>query len=372
MKKRAVFIVVIVLLAIAAGTFTVIKLSNPKVKKETLKILYYKNPMDPSITSPVPAKDEMGMEYIPVYEQVKKVLFYRNPMNPNITSPVPAKDEMGMDYVPVYEDKNKEPGVSISENKQKAAGIETEKVRFRPFTTTVTASGKVAYDPDLYVAQSEYLQSLKTVNAVKDSPISSDFSNSLLSAGRRKLQLLGMTSEQISELERSGKPQEDLTLSGSMNTVWVYLQVFEKDMGSVNPGMPVSIDSVAYPGLEFTGQVVSLAPVLDPETRSVQVRVRVVNTGHKLKPEMYVNSKIRAALGEKLSVPEDAVVDTGERKVIFRVLKDGRFSQKEIRTGITANGYTEIISGLQEGDEIVSSGVFFVDSESRLKSGGDQ
>ena len=372
MKRKTWLLIVISAFIVILGIFLAKKLIHPVQQEGTARILFYRNPMDPKITSPVPAKDEMGMDYIPVYEEKKKVLFYRNPMNPNITSPVPAKDEMGMDYIPVYEEKNLEPGVTISKEQQEITGIRTEKARIRDFTVEIITSGKVAYDPDLYVAQSEYLQSLKTLQNLKDTSAGSDLSNSLISAGRRKLQLLGMNSDQIDDLERSGKPQEDLTLSGSMGTVWVYLQVFEKDMGMIAKGIPVTLESVAYPGMEFEGTIRSIDPVLDPETRSVQVRVRVVNTDHKLKPEMYMSATIRSGLGERLAIPEDAVIDTGTRKVVFKALKDGRFAQQEIRTGIHSNGYTEVISGLREGDSVVSSGVFFVDSESRLKSGGDE
>jgi membrane fusion protein, copper/silver efflux system len=372
MKSRPAFLVFILVIILGAGIFTVVRLAhrNNGDTGKAHKILFYRNPMNPGITSPVFKKDEMGMDYLPVYEQEKKVLFYRNPMNPEITSPVFKKDEMGMDYIPVYADTNAEPGVAISPDKQQAVGIKTEKTVFHELSTTITASGKVAYDPDLYLAQSEYLQSLKTVAAVSGTSGGSDLSNSLISAGRRKLQLQGMSLDQIAALERSGKPQEDLTLPGTGARIWVYLQVYEKDIGLVSAGMPVLLESIAYPGISFEGKIASLAPVLDPETRSLQVRVRVLNTGLRLKPEMFVNARIQAYLGERLAVPEESIVDTGTRKIVFRLTKDDQFVQKEVHTGITAGGYTEILSGISKGDRVVSSGVFFVDSETKLRSPG--
>jgi membrane fusion protein, copper/silver efflux system len=111
-----------------------------------------------------------------------------------------------------------------------------------------------------------------------------------------------------------------------------------------------------------------VTPVLDPMTRAVQARSEVMDSGHKLRPEMYVNVLIQVLLGEKLAVSEEAVVDTGERTVVFVALPDGYFETRAVKLGQKAQGYYEVLSGLKAGEEVAAAGNFFIDSESRLKS----
>jgi len=130
----------------------------------------------------------------------------------------------------------------------------------------------------------------------------------------------------------------------------------------------VEITATAFPGEVFTGNIAAISPVLDPTTRSVQARTEIGNPGGKLKPGMFVNALVKIALGKKLAIPEEAVVNTGKRSVVFLSDPDGYFQSRDVNLGTKANGYYEVLSGLKEGDAVVSSGNFFVDSESRLKS----
>ncbi len=305
----------------------------------------------------------------------KKILYYRNPMNPEITSPVPMKDQMGMDYVPIYEEEKtarmkESPGIYINPEQQQLLDIRTEKIGKRFLTKQILTVGIIAYDPDLYVAQEEYLQALKTVNKTKKSVLSSvsEQSKDLLEAAKKKLLLLGMSEEEINSLEKQSSPQENLYLPISADKVWVYMPIYEYDISFIKEGMPVEVESIAFPGEVFKGRIVAITPVLDASTRSIQIRTEIENQEHKLKPQMYVNGKIEVDLGEKLAVPEQAVMDTGERKIVFVATGEGNFQQREVELGAKAKGYYEVISGLKEGEEVVSSGNFFVDSESRLKA----
>lgn len=332
------------------------------------KVLFYRNPMNPEITSPVAMKDSMGMDYVPVYEEEKKekkVLYYHNPMNPEITSPVAMKDSMGMDYVPVYEEEQKSTGsatgVNITAEKQQLVGITKETVQIRNLIKEISTVGKVAYDPELYVVQQEYLEVLK----VKDTATDSDI---LAAAARKKLLLLGMSAQEIEALAQAGKPQENLYLPANDNIIWVYSPVYESDLALVKPGLPIEVTTRAYPGETYTGKIVALNPVLDPMTRALQARSEVKDPSHKLKPEMYVNVRIQIPLGEKLAVSEEAVVDTGERAVVFVALPDGYFETRNVKLGQKAQGYYEVLNGLKAGEEVVAAGNFFIDSESRLKS----
>jgi membrane fusion protein, copper/silver efflux system len=177
-----------------------------------------------------------------------------------------------------------------------------------------------------------------------------------------------MSDEQIAALEKSRKAETNLYLPGKGENVWAYLNVYEYEIGFIKAGDPVDIEAVAYPGEKFTGKVVSISPVLDPATRTNQVRVEVPNPDNKLKPEMFVNAVIKESLGPKLAVPETAVLDTGLRKIVYISEENNVLESREVTLGQKAENYYEVISGLKEGDVVVTSGNFLVDSESRLKS----
>ncbi len=308
-------------------------------------------------------------------KNVRKLLYYRNPMNPQATSPVPMKDSMGMDYVPVYEEEAPTatyggPTVTISPERQQMIGVKTEPVKVMDLTKVVRVSGKIAYDPELAVTQEEFVQALNAQDNVKDSPLQDviDRAKSLTEAARNKLKLLGMSDDQISILERTRKSETNLYLPGKGENVWAYINVYEYEIGFIKVGDSVDIEAVAYPGEKFTGKVVSISPVLDPNTRTNQVRVEVPNPDSKLKPEMFVNALIKESLGQKLAVPEAAVLDTGLRKIVYLSEENNVLESREVTLGQKAENYYEVLSGLKEGDVVVTSGNFLVDSESKLKA----
>jgi nitrite reductase/ring-hydroxylating ferredoxin subunit len=308
-------------------------------------------------------------------QKERKLLYYRNPMNPQATSPVPMKDSMGMDYVPVYKEEALAaiyggPTVTISPERQQMIGVKTGLVEIMDLTKVVRVSGKIAYDPELVVTQEEFIQALSTQDNVKDSPLADviDRAKSLTEAARNKLKLLGMNDDQIMVLEKSRKAETSLYLPAKGENVWAYINVYEYEIGLVKVGDPVVIETVAYPGEKFAGKVVSISPVLDPTTRTNQVRVEVPNPDNKLKPEMFVNALIKENLGSKLAVPETAVLDTGLRKIVYLSEKNDVLESHEVTLGQKAEGYYEVLDGLKVGDVVVTSGNFLVDSESKLKS----
>ena len=305
-----------------------------------------------------------------------KILYYRNPMNPEVTSPVPMKDPMGMDYIPVYEEApgaQAGAGIYIPEEKQQLIGVRIEPVKKRRLEKIVRATGKIAYDPELFVVQEEFIQAVENQERLKNSPVSDvmDRAKSMTDAARRKLKLLGMSDDQVARLETTRKADRSLYLPGKGEGVWAYLWINEYEIGLVKVGDAVEIAAVAYPGEKFDGKVVAINPVLDPATRANQVRVEVPNRGDYLKPEMFVNAAIHVELGEKLAVPESAVLDTGIRKIVYLSRPGGFLESREVKLGRKAEGYYEVLEGLSEGDSVVSSGNFLVDSESRLKSAAD-
>jgi len=379
MKKKNVVIIILIILGLIIAGFI---FSRPSIRTaispESAKSAVYYCPMHPDFTSDKPGSCAIcGMTLVKkdtgsVKKAGKnKILYYRNPMNPEVTSPVPAKDSMGMDYLPVYEGEQaaEESGIYMSPEKQQMIGVKKEKVERRNLVHEILTVGKVAYDPDLYVAQEEYLQALKTVEATKNSVLSSvsEQSKSLLEAASKKLILLGMTKDQIEELGKKGSAQENLYLPLNENTAWVYITIYEYEIGLVKEGVPVEIEAVAYPGVKFSGKIAAITPVLNAQTRSAQARAEIDDAEHKLKPEMFVNAKIKVDLGEKLAVPETAVLDTGMRKIVYLAKEGDILEAREVTLGQKAAGFYEVLDGLKESDTVVTSGNFLVDSESKLK-----
>ena len=294
----------------------------------------------------------------------RKILYYRNPMNPEVTSPAPAKDSMGMDYVAVYEEGQTQVvgggvTVTISPERQQLIGVKTETVKKINLTKTVIASGKIAYDPNLVIAQQEFIQALNNKDTL---------SQSLIDASRNKLKLLGMSDDEIAALENTKKAETNLYLPAKGENVWAYIAIYEYEIGLVKQGSSVEIEAVAYPGEVFQGKVVSINPVLDSATRTNQVRIEVLNPDDKLKPEMFVSAKIHVDMGEKLAVPEGAILDTGLRKIAYLSEEGDVLESREVTLGQKADGYYEVLSGLKEGDVVVTSGNFLVDSEAKLKN----
>ena len=273
---------------------------------------------------------------------------------------------------PVGEERSKTAGptVTISAEKQQLIGVKTEAVKKMELTKIVRASGKIAYDPELVVTQEEFIQAFKNEENVKDSPLQDviERAKSMTEAARHKLKLLGMNDDQIAELANTKKAQTNLYLPGKGEGVWAYISIYEYEIGLVKVGAPVKVEATAYPGEIFAGKVMSINPVLDSITRTNQVRVEIVNAEDKLKPEMFVRAGINVDLGEKLAVSEDAVLDTGLRKIVYLSKAGDVLESREVKTGQKAEGYYEILEGLSEGDVVVTSGNFLIDSESRLKS----
>ncbi len=262
------------------------------------------------------------------------------------------------------------PTVTISPEKQQLIGVKTEPVKKMNLSKIVSASGKIAYDPDLVITQEEFVHALNNKDNLKGDEFKDVIARvqSLIDASRNKLKLLGMSEDEIAELEKTRKAQTNLYLPAKGENVWAYISIYEYEIGLVKKGSSVEIEAVAYPGEVFQGKVVSINPVLDLAARTNQVRVEVLNTEDKLKPEMFVNAKINVDLGEKLALPELAVMDTGIRKIVYLSREGGLLEAREVRLGQKAEGYYEILSGLNEGDIVVTSGNFFIDSESKLKS----
>jgi Cu(I)/Ag(I) efflux system membrane fusion protein len=304
----------------------------------------------------------------------RKLLYYRNPMNAAVTSPVPMKDQMGMDYVPVYEEEQAKTGaeaVYISPEKQQLIGVKKGRVEKRKLSGQILTVGRVAYDPSLFTAQQEYLQAFKSSRTIhKDEGYIDEQSGALAKSMKQKLLVMGMSEDEITELEKQSKPQQNLYLPTSEDTnVWVYVTIYEYEAELVKAGTPVEVRAIAYPGLSFEGSIISVTPILEAATRTLKVRALVDNTENKLKLEMFVNVVIKYDLGDKLAVPEEAVMHAGTRDIVFVTGTNGHFESRVVKLGNKAGDYYEVLDGLAENEEVVTSGNFLIDSESKLNAG---
>jgi membrane fusion protein, copper/silver efflux system len=215
----------------------------------------------------------------------------------------------------------------------------------------------------------------------------------LVEASKRRLALWDISENQIRELEEKGVAQRTLTLyaphSGfvikkeanqgmrimpdkelytiaDLSTVWVNVDIYESEIPFVRPGQMASVTLSYDPGATFSGKVSYIYPYVDEKTRTVKARLDVPNPGFKLKPDMYVNAEIKIDGGKHLAVPEEAVLDSGIRKLVFLDKGNGHFEPKEVKLGAKLDGFYQVTSGLDEGEKIAASSAFLLDSESRL------
>ncbi len=316
----------------------------------------------------------------PGERKLKQILYWTDPMIPGYRSDKPGTSPMGMALVPVYEEEagagasTKAPQgyapVLISPQKQQLIGVRTAPVARRALTKTIRTAGRIAYDPELYQAEQEYLQGLNTLMqaATADSPEIGAQAEQLVAASRTRLRLLGLSDELINEMAAWTGPDRRLLGTDPSGAVWLYAPVYEFELPLVRPGQTIEVDVVASSGKRLTGVIRAIDPVLDPATRSARVRAVLEDPDRLLKPEMFVNASIAVPLGEVLAVPDEAVFHTGTRRLVFVDQGEGLFEPREVTVGATADDDLELKAGVQEGERVVTSGNFLIDSESRLKA----
>ncbi len=320
--------------------------------------------------------DAAGSEHAPATAGERKPLFYRHPMRADVVAPAPAKDEMGMDYIPVYPDEVSaaagdvpgHAGFSLSTQRQQLIGVTRARVERRPLEIVIRALGRVAYDPMLYQAIVEYREALKARASLANSSWkeAQEGAEGIIRAAALKLRQQGIGERQLGEIARGVTDPLNLLLPGK--AVWVYAQVYEYEAPLVVPGQNVEVSVPSIPGRTFTARVATVDPVLDPTTRTVRVRALVPTPDENLRPETFVQVRIEVALGEQLALPREAVLDTGEHQIVFVVHGEGDFEPRSVRLGREAQGFYEVLSGLAEGEEVVTSANFLIDSESRFRA----
>ncbi len=381
---------------------------------------------------------------VSVAEQMKeqqKPLFYRNPMNPDITSPVPTKDNMDMDYIPVYADNNSAMDMAPTGTVQidpvtvQNMGVRTSIASTTALSHEIHAMGRVAYDeehitrlhpktegwieklfidktgttvktgtmllsiysPQLVTSAQEYLLALKSLKTLENSPFEdiSFGAKQMAKAARERLEFLDVPNHQILELEQTGvikknihihspfngvvinigaregqhvSPETELYMLADLTKVWVFADVFESDLPWVSVGDTVEMTLTGIPGKIFKGSLSYIYPYAEAKTRTIKVRLVFDNEDLLLKPDMFANVTINTQRqANAITIPSEAIVRSGERDQVFVVREQGKFEPRTVKVGLTAKGLTQVIEGVDVGDEVVTSSQFLIDSESKLR-----
>lgn len=374
-----------------------------------------------------------------VSETDREPLFYRNPMNPAITSPAPAKDNMGMAYIPVYAEDGTASDVvgtvRIDPVVVQNIGVRTAIAERRALSRAIKTVGRVdfneeriarlhpkvegwieeirvdktgqhvepddillsLYAPKLVSAQQEYLLALNNLDALEKSPFEriSSGANDLTNSSRERLELLDVPEHQIHELEqtheikkyihihapwagtvirigaRAGQfvtPSTELYMMVDLEQVWVYADVYEYELPWVDIGDEVALTLASVPGKTFKGTLNYIYPYAEAKTRTTKVRVVFDNVDRLLRPDMFAEVTIYTDTQENaIVIPAEAVVRSGDRTQAFVVREPGKFEPRDIKTGIESGGLVTILEGVSVGEEVVTSAQFLVDSESKLR-----
>jgi Cu(I)/Ag(I) efflux system membrane fusion protein len=358
------------------------------------------------------------------------VLYYRNPMGLPDTSPVPKKDAMGMDYVPVYEGEEESGGGSqivLSTDKVQKLGVKSEAAVVRVLDRTLRAVGRIevderrtfvvaprfegwverlhvnttgqavgkgqplfeVYSPELLSAQRERTLAVQGAEALKDADEEArEGMRRLAESSAARLRnwevadgrvngnrvtfhapVSGIVLEKRAVQGMRFMPGEELYRIADLSSVWVVADVAEQDIGQVRAGGRAQVSVDAYPERQFDGKVDFVYPTLDSATRTVRVRVEIANPQGLLKPEMFAKVSLPVGGGnEVLTVPSSAMIDSGVRQVVLVQVAPGRFEPREVRLGSRGDDYVEVLDGVAEGEQVVTAANFLIDAESNLRA----
>ncbi len=402
----------------------------------------YHCPMHPTYRSGQPGDCPIcGMKLAPVAkaeDAIRKPRFYRSPMDPRQTSPVPAKDEMGMDFVAVYDAVSATDAaamvtpvagmveVRFSPERLQLLGVRTAMAETGPVADSVQTTVRLTPDetrvyqvtlkvdayvekvhagvvgelvrkgqplltvfsPELLAAQGEYAAAAR--GAVSSGQVD------LAAASAEKLRLWNVPQASLFALAHGSKPQRTVTFDAPMTgtltrrevvegsrlsagamamqltdlkRLWALADLRTDDIAKVHPGMKATVRLLAYPGRTFVGTVDVMEPGIDPETRALRVRIGLKNDDGTLYPEMYGDVELRGEAHDAVTVPSDALMDSGNAQVVLVAsATPGAFVPRQVHVGVHVGQRVEIVDGLRAGERVVTRANFLIDSESRLKA----
>ncbi|HOB74481.1 MAG TPA: efflux RND transporter periplasmic adaptor subunit [Phycisphaerae bacterium] len=366
------------------------------------RVLYWRSPMNPNEVSDQPGQDSMGMELVPVYSAEGE-----SPGGHTVRIDPITVQNMGIRTAPVKRGrltKTIRTVGRVAYSEELVTYVNTkfdgwiEKLYVNQTGQHVEKGAPLfdIYSPKLYLAQEEFLSAVRGARAMSSTNSSWNIDDGLVAASRTRLRLLDISDDQIDAIAASGRPRRSLTIYSpaggivtekealvgkyvetgaklytvaDLSKVWVYVSVYEYQLPWVRMGQTATMSLPYTPGKEYHGRVVYIYPYLEEQTRVVRVRLEFDNPGLDLKPDMYATVTLRSELDrEALLIPREAYIDSGVRKVAFVDAGEGKFQPREIHVGVEAEeGLVEVLYGLDEGDHVVTSGQFLLDSESKLQ-----
>jgi len=364
-----------------------------------------------------------GSPALVLAEEEKEILYWVAPMDPNYRRNKPGKSPMGMDLIPFYSGADEGgSSVRISPVVVQNLGVRTSKAELTRLWRGIDTVGYVDYDESKVshihlrtegwietlavesegerVKKGEFLfdvYSPKLVNAQEELVTALSSGNQgLIRATKERLSALGISSSQINKLQKDKKvkqrisiyapqdgvvsvlpvregmfvkPSQKVMTLGDLSSVWLLAEVFERQSQWVEVGQDAEVTLSYIPGKSWKGKVEYIYPSLDPKTRTLKVRLRFENPGERLKPNMYANVKIYGGAKENtIVIPLEGLIRTGREERVILSLGDGRFEARNVEAGIESGNYVEILDGVREGDDIVISGQFLIDSEASMRA----
>ncbi len=406
-------------------------------------IIYYRDTDGLPNYSAVPKATNAGKDFLPVYASeetsfdarpsavleaaaaaggAKKIRYYRNPMGLPDTSPMPKKDSMGMDYIPVFEgDDEDSTTVKMSPGKLQRTGVRSEPAALRPLTTKVRASGTVQIDEqrqsvialrfDAYIDKIDNVTTGSLVH--KGQPLMQVYGPDLLSpaaqylvalnehdtanlkGARRRLENLDVPQSVLAVIEKTREmpaslawpsPRDGIVIErtaidgmkasageslfrlADISVVWVLADIAENDLPSVAVGQKVTVKPRGATQT-FEGRIGVIYPTINKETRTARLRVELPNPDSVLLPNMYADVDIVTGSDKPvLTVADTAVIDSGDRRIVILDKGEGKFEPRPVKTGRRGGGFVEITDGLADGDQVVVAANFLIDAESNLKA----
>ncbi|EQA37995.1 HlyD family secretion protein [Leptospira inadai serovar Lyme str. 10] len=256
--------------------------------------------------------------------------------------------------------------IVLSAEKQQSIGIKTDLVLRRNLTKRLSAYSNVAYDPDLYAALTEYKEALRTSEVISEAGSSISLTNLQM-----RLRQLGLSTDQIRVWSSRQRDPSELILGGKAGRAHIYSQIYESDLSTAKVGLPFIFKTDVYPNKEFKGKIKSIDTILDKNSRTLRLRSEVSDPQHLLKPQMFGEARIEVSLPSILTLPTSAILDTGMRKMAYIQTGPERFRPVEIQTGRTVDSWTEVISGVKEGERVVAESTFLIDSEAKIRFGNN-
>lgn len=410
--------------------------------KGTGRIIYYRHPDGKPEYSARPKKTVDGRDFLAVRQSEdlsfdkfakrepkeqdtasatnRKVLYYRNPMGLPDTSPVPKKDSMGMDYIPVFEGDEQDAGiVKISPGKLQRTGVKSVEVKLSAVGRKIRVPGTVALDERrvsvIAMRTGAFIDNVADVTTgdrvEKGQPLFHFFSKDIAAAGAElvtssavagdvggalRLRNYGLSQEVINAIRKSRRvpdriafdaPTSGIILErmatagmmaasgeklfriGDTSTMWVIAEVPESQLDAVRKDAQVAVSVSSLPGKVFRGRVSLVYPEIRTETRTARVRIEIANPDGDLLANMYANVEISSGQDKPVvAVPNSAIIDTGDRQVVFVDLGEGRFEPRDVKLGMRGEDNTQITSGIKAGDRVVVAANFLLDAESNLTS----